>query len=123
MITAIASGKGGTGKTTIAANLAQTAARQAALNGGSPVHLLDCDVEAPNDALFLHPSFKEEKASTRLLPVFDQQACDGCGNAYKSARTTPSRSRAGKVLFFKELCHACGSCALNCPQNSHPRRE
>ena len=76
MIIAIASGKGGTGKTTIAANLAQIAARRSAQTGEQPVHLLDCDVEAPNDALFLHPIFEHEKASTRLLPVFDQQQCN-----------------------------------------------
>lgn len=118
MITAIASGKGGTGKTTIAANLAQTAARQAALNSSPPVYLLDCDVEAPNDALFLHPAFKEEKASTRLLPVFDQQACDGCGKCVQVCTYNAIAVTGGKVLYFKELCHACGSCALNCPQTA-----
>ena len=118
MIIAIASGKGGTGKTTIAANLAQIAARRSAQTGEQPVHLLDCDVEAPNDALFLHPIFEHEKASTRLLPVFDKQLCTGCGKCVQICTYNAIAVTSGKVLFFKELCHACGSCALNCPQTA-----
>ena len=116
MITAIASGKGGTGKTTIAANLAQVAARRSTQTGGHAVHLLDCDVEAPNDALFLRPIFEHEKTSTRLLPVFDRQVCNGCGKCVQVCTYNAIAIAGGKVLFFKELCHACGSCALNCPQ-------
>jgi len=112
MITAIASGKGGTGKTTIAANLALTAAQK----GAAPVYLLDCDVEAPNGALFLHPTFSKEKACTRLLPSFDAEACDHCGQCARVCESNAIAIAGGKLLFFKELCHACGSCALNCPQ-------
>ncbi len=115
MIITVASGKGGTGKTTIAVNLAQSAARSAKSRS---VWLLDCDVEAPNDALFLQPSFNMEKNSERLLPVFDQNACSGCGDCARVCAYNAIAVVGGKALFFKELCHACGSCALNCPQNA-----
>jgi MinD superfamily P-loop ATPase len=117
MLIAIASGKGGTGKTTIAANLAQNAAR----SGNSserPVWLLDCDVEAPNDALFLHPSICDEKAATRLMPVFDFETCTGCGQCAQVCTYNAIAVVGGKALFFHELCHACGSCTLNCPENA-----
>ena len=110
---AIASGKGGTGKTTIAANLAVTAAQDQ--RQGS-VWLLDCDVEAPNDALFLHPSLSEEKISSRLMPVFDLETCSGCGTCAQVCAYNAIAVVNGKALFFHELCHSCGSCALNCPQ-------
>jgi len=109
---AIASGKGGTGKTTIAANLAQSCARRSK----SEVWLLDCDVEAPNAALFLQPTFDQEKESIRLMPIFNQEKCDGCGRCVQECTYNAIAVAGGKVIFFKELCHACGSCTLNCPQ-------
>lgn len=109
----IASGKGGTGKTTIAANLAHIAAVS---DPGYTTWLLDCDVEAPNDALFLHPTFTDEKPSTRLMPVFDQAACNGCGTCVQVCSYNAIAVAGGKTMFFHELCHACGSCVLNCPQ-------
>ena len=115
---AIASGKGGTGKTTIAANLALNAARTAGSQSKQPVWLLDCDVEAPNDALFLHPTISDEKPSTRLMPVFDPQACNGCGKCAQVCTYNAIAVVGDKALFFRDLCHACGSCTLNCPQGA-----
>lgn len=116
MITAIASGKGGTGKTTIAVNLALNAVRNPGAHAGQSVYLIDCDVEAPNAALFLEPVIDEREDSTRLMPVFEQTKCDGCGECAQVCTYNAIAVAGGKVLFFKELCHACGSCALNCPQ-------
>ena len=118
MLIAIASGKGGTGKTTIAANLAQYAARSGGNPNERPVWLLDCDVEAPNDALFLQPSICDEKDSTRLMPVFDSEICTGCGQCAQVCAYNAIAVVGGKALFFHELCHACGSCTLNCPENA-----
>jgi MinD superfamily P-loop ATPase len=115
MIIAIASGKGGTGKTTIATNLALSTATQPT---SQPVWLLDCDVEAPNDALFLHPVFTSEKTSTRLLPVFDSEACNGCGKCTQVCTYNAIAVVNNQALFFKDLCHACGSCTLICPQKA-----
>lgn len=112
---AIASGKGGTGKTTIAANLASTTAKS---QPDDTVWLLDCDVEAPNDALFLNPTFEEERLSTRLMPVFNQELCDGCGSCAQVCSYNAIAIVGSKALFFHELCHACGSCVLNCPQSA-----
>jgi MinD superfamily P-loop ATPase len=107
MIIAIASGKGGTGKTTLSVNLARTL--------GSGVQLLDCDVEEPNAHLFLRGSLRDQKIVTIPIPQVDTSRCDACGecsrfcqyNAIVSLKTTP--------LVFADLCHGCGGCAMVCP--------
>lgn len=118
MIIAIASGKGGTGKTTVATNLAISAARTTADRKGFSVHLLDCDVEAPNAALFLNPIIDSKKTCSRLLPVIYSEKCDGCGKCAQVCVYNAIAIAGGKPLFFKELCHACGSCTLNCPHGA-----
>ena len=77
---AVASGKGGTGKTTLAVNLALAA------NGAA--QLLDCDVEAPNVHLFLNGRIQSERVVTIPIPEIDAARCNGCGDAANSARTT-----------------------------------
>ena len=114
MVITIASGKGGTGKTTVAVNLAYLIAQDAQ----HPTWLVDCDVEAPNAALFLKPEFTEEKSVERLLPVINHDLCTACGVCVRACASNALAIAGGKVLFFKELCHACGSCVLICPQDA-----
>jgi MinD superfamily P-loop ATPase len=115
MIIAIASGKGGTGKTTIAVNLAMAL---------SNTQLLDCDVEEPNAYLFLKPKLKEKKESYIPVPEVDEEKCNFCGKcrevcAYKAIAVLPkSGRRKGTVLVFPNLCHGCGACSLLCPQKA-----
>lgn len=117
MIISIASGKGGTGKTTVAVNLALSV---------SDVQLLDCDVEEPNAYLFLQPEIKEEEWVFVPVPRVDQEKCDYCGecskfcqyNALFVARADADKGIKGQVLLFPELCHACGGCSLICPRGA-----
>jgi len=114
MIITIASGKGGTGKTTVAANLAYSIARFTK----RVTWLVDCDVEEPNAALFLRPELTEKQRVERLLPQIDPLKCTGCGVCAKVCENHALAVVNGRVLFFKELCHACGSCALSCPEGA-----
>jgi MinD superfamily P-loop ATPase len=114
MVITIASGKGGTGKTTVAVNLAYMISQHAQ----HPTWLVDCDVEAPNAALFLQPVFTEKKSVERLLPVINHDLCTACGVCVRACESNALAIAGGKVLFFKELCHACGSCALICPEGA-----
>ncbi len=111
MIIAVASGKGGTGKTTVAVNLA--------LALGS-VDFLDCDVEEPNAHLFLKPCIQAEIPVTVPVPEFDREKCTGCGKcaevcAYHAIAVIPSPNKKPQPLIFPHLCHACGACSLLCP--------
>jgi MinD superfamily P-loop ATPase len=104
---AIASGKGGTGKTTLAVNMA--------MSRPSEVALLDCDVEAPNAHLFIKPEFSEKERVSVAKPVFDLDKCTGCGKCREVCRFNAIALLTGKPMFFKELCHSCGGCVRNCP--------
>jgi len=115
MVITIASGKGGTGKTTIATNLAVSLMRAGSRRS---IQLVDCDVEEPNAGLFLNPVWENSKNVERLLPVFDQEKCSACEQCADICEYNAIAVVNGKVLFFKELCHACGSCVLNCPQGA-----
>ncbi|OPY93242.1 MAG: ferredoxin [Syntrophaceae bacterium PtaU1.Bin231] len=107
MIIAVASGKGGTGKTTVAVNLAKV------LPG--PVQLLDCDVEEPNAHLFLHGELKEQKVVSIPVPEVDEVFCDGCGECGRFCRYHAIVSLKTEPLIFPELCHGCGGCVRVCP--------
>jgi len=117
MVITVASGKGGTGKTTIAVNLAKTISENMP-DLFKAVWLLDCDVEEPNAGLFLNPKITEEQRSDRFLPVIDPDKCTGCGRCAEVCEYNAIALAGGKVMFFKELCHACGSCTLNCPEKA-----
>lgn len=109
MIIAIASGKGGTGKTTVAVNLALSATN---------VQLIDADVEEPNANLLLHASFEKEREVMVSVPEIDEERCTYCGKcsdfcAYNALAVVPH-----KVLVFADLCHSCKGCELVCPKDA-----
>ena len=110
---AIASGKGGTGKTTVATNLAQVAAAH-----GRTVAYLDCDVEESNGHLFLKPQIVREEPINKLIPVVDQERCTHCGLCSKACRYGAIACVGQQTLIFTELCHACGGCLLVCPEGA-----
>jgi MinD superfamily P-loop ATPase len=113
MIIAVASGKGGTGKTTVATALAQALAKS-----GLPVSCLDCDVEAPNAHLFLRPQLAERQDVEMLIPQVDTKVCTGCGECAAVCQFHAIVELGGQTLLFPELCHGCGSCALICPEQA-----
>jgi MinD superfamily P-loop ATPase len=110
MIITIASGKGGTGKTTIATNLA------AALN--EPVQLLDCDVEEPNAHLFLNPEIERSFEVQLEVPEIDFDRCNFCGKCQEICQFNAIGVLPETVLTFPELCHSCGGCFLVCPEGA-----
>jgi len=109
LIISVASGKGGTGKTTVAVNLALS------LNN---VQLLDCDVEEPNSHIFIKPLFKRRDPVFVPIPVVDQKKCDGCGRCKEVCAYNAIAITSKKVLIFPELCHGCGSCTYFCPNDA-----
>ncbi len=110
---AVASGKGGTGKTTVATNLAVVAAEL-----GRPVAYVDCDVEEPNGHLFLKPTIEHREPVTLLVPQVLGDACDRCGHCAQVCQYSALVWLGDKPLVFPELCHSCGGCALVCPKKA-----
>ncbi|MBP7009798.1 MAG: ATP-binding protein [Kiritimatiellae bacterium] len=106
---AIASGKGGTGKTTVAVHLAACLAAQ-----GRAVQYLDCDVEEPNGHLFLKPKMERSESVGIPVPVVDAAQCTSCGKCAEVCEFN-AIAMLKKPLVFPELCHGCGACALVCP--------
>jgi len=114
MIVSIASGKGGTGKTTIATNLALSAVN---------AQLVDCDVEEPNSHIFLKPSIDTSEPVTVLVPVIDKQKCNFCGRCQEVCQYNAIAVMKKEVLLFNELCHSCGGCVILCPRGAISERE
>ena len=112
MIVTVASGKGGTGKTTVAVSLALSLAE---LGNPAGSLFLDCDVEEPNAALFLRPTIEERCEVGQMIPEVDLNKCTYCGRCAEVCQYHAIAVVGKKVLVFPELCHGCGSCALNCP--------
>jgi MinD superfamily P-loop ATPase len=111
---AISSGKGGTGKTFVATNIAAILAEK-----GKEVRYLDCDVEEPNGHLFLKPQIDEEEEVTILSPVgVDEEKCINCGDCAEACHYNAIAVIKEKVLIFKELCHVCGACQVVCPTDA-----
>jgi len=110
---AVASGKGGTGKTTVATNLAHVASL-----GDQTVAYVDCDVEEPNGHLFLNPEWLTRKPVTRPVPQVDESKCTQCGNCNEICQFSAIVPLGVTVLVYPELCHGCGGCAWVCPTNA-----
>jgi MinD superfamily P-loop ATPase len=112
MVIAIASGKGGTGKTTVAVNLAL------ALQVDHPVQFLDCDVEEPNAHFFLKPRIEKSDEVFMLVPEIDRSRCNYCGECAQVCAYHALAVVKDAVLVFSELCHGCGACSLFCPEKA-----
>ena len=108
---AVASGKGGTGKSMVAANLAFTLSRS------EPVTLVDCDVEEPNLHLFF-PAPATTREVTMPVPVVDETKCQHCGKCGEFCQYGALTVLSNRILFFPELCHSCGGCMLVCPNDA-----
>ena len=114
MIVSIASGKGGTGKTTVAVNTA--------LSVGD-AQLLDCDVEEPNAHLLLHTNISRTEPVNVPVPVINEESCDRCRKCSEFCQYSAIFVGSEKVLVFPELCHSCGGCTLVCPRKAITEKE
>jgi MinD superfamily P-loop ATPase len=110
MIVSVASGKGGTGKTLVATNLAL------ALSDKVKVKLLDCDVEEPNAHIFLHLSINQSQPVSIPVPKVDETKCTYCGKCAEVCAYNAIAVLNKKVLVFPQLCHGCGACSYLCPE-------
>jgi MinD superfamily P-loop ATPase len=119
MIISIASGKGGTGKTLVATSLALS------LNDSYKVKLLDCDVEEPNDHVFLKPKISGSEPVSIPVPKIDETKCTRCGKCAEVCAFNAIAVLGEHVLTFPELCHGCGACSYLCPEKaiSEEKRE
>ncbi len=133
MIISIASGKGGTGKTTVATNLAlsivdsnleaigpvrKPALQDDRIDISNGVQFLDCDVEEPNAHIFLKPEITSSESIGIPVPQINKDKCDSCGKCSQVCAYNAIAVIKGKVLVFPELCHGCGGCMLLCPQKA-----
>jgi len=114
MIIAVLSGKGGTGKTLVSVNLASAA--------GASTYI-DCDVEEPNGHLFFKPENVQEETVSVLIPVLDDERCDGCRKCVDFCRFNALAFIRNKPIVFEEICHSCGGCMLVCPTNALSEKE
>jgi len=114
LIIAIASGKGGTGKTTVAVNMALSLEN---------VQLLDCDVEEPNSYILLQPTINEINQVCTQTPMISEELCDYCGKCSKFCAYNALFVASKTIMVFPELCHSCGGCKIVCPKNAITDKE
>jgi MinD superfamily P-loop ATPase len=113
LVIAVASGKGGTGKTTVAVNLALAAGRH-----GLSVELADCDVEEPNAHIFMKPQIDDVQPVMLARPAVNNDLCTGCGKCVAACQFNAIACVKQSVVIFPELCHGCGACWLICPEKA-----
>lgn len=107
---AIASGKGGTGKTTVSVALA--------LSADKDVVYLDCDVEEPNGKLFLHPEVDSTETISVPVPLVNRELCEGCSDCSDICEFNAIVSQGEYAIVFPELCHSCGGCMYACTKGA-----
>ncbi|MEA2012010.1 MAG: P-loop NTPase, partial [Verrucomicrobiota bacterium] len=112
----VASGKGGTGKTTFSVNLAYWLAEQ--VSKSKEIRLLDCDVEEPNDHLFIGEKNYKKESVEALKPIWNSEKCTGCGKCVEACNYNAIARAGDQILIFNELCHSCGACSYVCPTNA-----
>jgi MinD superfamily P-loop ATPase len=112
-VVAVASGKGGTGKTTVAVNLARVVCES-----GRKVQYLDCDVEEPNGHIFLRPEITAKRQVTVNVPQVDREKCTACGQCGEICQYGAILCIKENVLIFEQLCHSCGGCVRVCPDGA-----
>ena len=112
MIISIASGKGGTGKTLVATSLALS------LKDSGAVQILDCDVEEPNDHVFLKPAIRGSEVVSIAVPKVDENKCTYCGKCAQVCAYHAIAVLGNHVLTFPQLCHGCGACSYLCPEKA-----
>ena len=110
----IASGKGGTGKTTLSVNLTHY------LSQGRKIVLGDLDVEEPNSLLFMATKLKEENSAYKMVPKWESADCTLCGECATNCNFNAIVALPSEILVFKELCHSCYACSELCPTDSLP---
>jgi len=113
LVVAVASGKGGTGKTTVAANLARTVCVS-----GQKVQYLDCDVEEPNGHIFLRPQIASSRQVVVDVPQVDTEKCTACGKCGQICQYGAIVCIKEHVLTFEQLCHSCGGCFRVCEDDA-----
>ncbi len=109
MLVAVASGKGGTGKTMVAVNLAVT---------GQDWQYVDCDVEEPNGHIFLRPAIRSAEPVFIRVPEIDAEKCTLCHECASACRYNALAVLPDQVAVFPELCHGCGLCSWVCPEGA-----
>jgi len=110
----VLSGKGGTGKTTVAVNMALSLEN---------VQLLDADVEEPDDYIFINPVFKENEPVFRKIPVVNENKCTACKQCVNFCQFNALALMLDRILVFDQICHSCGGCMEICPVDAITEQE
>lgn len=117
MKVAIASGKGGTGKTIISTNLTKL------ISENQHITLVDLDVEEPNSGHFINAETVNEESIFKLVPDWDENVCSFCGQCQSNCNFNATLQLDVQIIVFPELCHSCFACSELCPENALPMKK